>query len=58
MCHLEAGSFFGEFNIMFGLYSNLYYKAVVNDAKAGYIIMFMIEKEDLMNLICQDVASF
>ena len=51
MCHLEPGSFFGEFNIMFGLYSNLHYKAL-NDVKMSHIILFVIEKEDLMNLIC------
>ena len=36
MCNLEQGSFFGEYNIMFGLKSNIYYKTT------HYSIIFRI----------------
>lgn len=43
VCHLEEGSFFGEFNILFGLYSNLFYQAHLEQGGSNMIV-FLIDK--------------
>jgi CRP-like cAMP-binding protein len=53
MYSLEQGSFFGEINILFGLYSEQYYKALTSNA-----MVFKIHAEKFMTLICGDHKAF
>ena len=53
MYSLEQGSFFGEINIMFGLYSEQYYKALTSNT-----MVFKINAENFMTLICGDHKAF
>ena len=47
MYSLEQGSFFGELNIIFGLYSEQYYKAFTTSS-----MIFKIKAGVFMTLIC------
>ena len=58
MYTLCNGGFFGEYNIMFGLYSNLNYQADIASCQGSYNIIFKINKTALMQSICQDFGSF
>ena len=58
MYELEQGSFFGEYNILYGLYSNIYYRTSVCDHKKHYTMIFRIGAETFMNEICKDMDSF
>lgn len=52
---LEPNSFFGEYNILFQLYSSAYYQIAANTE--GNII-FKIDKDKLMSIICKDSSAF
>ena len=56
MYNLQQGSFFGDYNIVFTLYSNMFYKAVPN--LQGYIVLYKIDSETLLNCFCTDIVSF
>ena len=58
MYDLEKGSFFEEYNLLFGLYSNIYYKTQTNEGKSHYVMIFRIEADIFMNEICKDIESF
>ena len=53
MYSLEQGSFFGEQNIIFGLYSEQNYKAVTTNT-----MIFKIRATRFMTLVCEDHKSF
>ena len=57
MYDLKPGSFLGEYHIMFGLYSNMYYQPV-QQSKELYINLFKIDPEILMTEISKDKNSF
>ena len=50
------GSFFGEYNIMFGLDSNIHYQAIQKSSEP--IILLRIDYEKLMNIVCTDYSTF
>lgn len=50
------GSFFGEYNIMFGLDSNIHYQAISKCSEP--IILLRIDSEKLMNIVCTDYTTF
>lgn len=52
---LEPESFFGEYNIVFQLYSSAYYQ--IAPRTEGSII-FKIDKDKLMGIICKDSGAF
>jgi hypothetical protein len=58
MYDLENGAYFGEYNIMFGLYSNIHYKVHTYQSKNHFVMIFRIDKRILMNEICKDIDSF
>lgn len=58
MYTLSDGGFFGEYNIMFGLYSDLSYQAEIDPEQGKYVIIFNINKKVLMESISQDFGSF
>jgi len=60
MVSLEEGSFFGEYNIMFGLYSQLNYQMALSNERGGQnlVQLFKIEKDKLMQALCIDFHSF
>lgn len=53
---LEQGSFFGEFNIIFQLYSFVYYQSSGIDIEGCTI--YKIDYEKFINIICKDVSAF
>ena len=53
MYSLEQGSFFGEVNIIIGLYSEYNYKALTTNT-----MVFKIYAEKFMTLICEDHKAF
>ena len=55
MYNLEQGSFFGEYNLMFGLKSNMYYKT---HGETHYSMIFRIDSGIFMDAICDDIDSF
>ena len=55
MYNLEEGSFFGEYNIMFGLKSNIFYKT---NRDSHYSMIFRIKADVFMQSICDDIDSF
>lgn len=58
MYDLEKGSFFGEYNILYGLYSNIFYRTQTCNGKSHYVMIFRIEAETFMSEICKDIDSF
>lgn len=52
LCDLKQGSYFGEYQIMFGLYSDFYYST----SEPTYI--FKIDAFDFMKTICRDDMSY
>ena len=50
------GSFFGEYNIMFGLDSNIHYQAIQNCSEP--VILLRIDYEKLMNIVTTDYSTF
>jgi len=54
----ERGSFFGDYNIIFGLYSDSYYRAAQNDSVLTICHFFKVPKQRLIDLICSDIESF
>ena len=55
---LSNGGFLGEYNIMFGLFSNLNYQADIDTSEGKQIIIFSINKRVFIESICQDFVSF
>jgi len=63
MYTLEEGSFFGELNIMFGLYSSITYIPAPNlesieNKKTNFTLIFKIDGEKFMGQICKDENTF
>ena len=57
MYNLDKTSFFGEYKIMFGLYSNMYYR-VSNDDSTHYSMIFNIKYNVFMKEILKDINTF
>jgi hypothetical protein len=57
ICHMEPGCFFGEYNIMFGLYSNMFYSCGVDPGSLTNTIL-KIDRDALMSCVCQDITTF
>ena len=49
-------SFFGEYNLMFGMVSDCHYKAVTDETP--YCVLYRIEAENFMNIISRDKGVF
>ena len=60
MYDLQESSFFGEYNIMFGLYSSLHYKGKSKKYSAvkQRNVIYKIPGKDFMSIICDDVQMF
>ena len=58
MYDLQERSFFGDYNIQFGLYSNIRFNSHLNKPKMHCIVIFKIESYHLMNQICSNFNSF
>lgn len=66
MYDLEPGSYFGEYQIMFGLYSNITYRSAYIKHDAGEIfnycniqrIVYFIPSEKFMSIITEDPLAY
>ena len=59
MYSLEKGSFFGEYNIMFGLKSNINYMGKIKKTNAKNAnIVFKIKAEVLISVILDDANTY
>mmetsp|Transcript_5911 Transcript_5911/g.9621 ORF Transcript_5911/g.9621 Transcript_5911/m.9621 type:complete len:260 (+) Transcript_5911:2849-3628(+) len=61
LMNLEPGSFFGEYNILFGLYSQMYYQthsADNHDTKKLSCLLFKIEAKKFMQIVLRDSTTF
>ena len=56
LCTYHPGAFFGEYNIMFGIQSQISYRTKITNNNAT--VMFKIDQDDLMNRIARDEAMF
>ena len=52
LCELQPGSYFGEYQILFGLYSDFYYSV------SDFAYIFKIEAIDFMKTICRDEMAY
>ena len=59
-CHLQEGSFFGLYNIMFGLYSSKYFRYIQKDHSnlQSPCILFKLPHKTFLSVICEDYHSF
>lgn len=61
----QKGGFFGEYNILFGLYSNMYYQPEVQQDSSEtsgkskkYVELLKIDKNLFVSEICKDLGTF
>jgi hypothetical protein len=59
MYFLEPGSFFGEFNILFGVLSPVHYRLSYNPQDQSlYTHLFKVHRKELLEIICSHEETF
>jgi len=57
LSNVEAGGFFGEYNVLFGLSSQMFFQASCESA-SSHILLFKIEAKQLLTIISKDIGAF
>ena len=57
MTHLNEGSFFGDYNILFDIFSSVTYLAQT-DSEDHLVMVYKIDHLALLNCVVQDCESF